>query len=65
MTATAAAGTGYQARARPQPLLEVENLQKYFPQFTQTLIKRKSAPVRAVDGLTLQIGAGETVGLVG
>ncbi|MHA3701689.1 ABC transporter ATP-binding protein [Jatrophihabitans sp. YIM 134969] len=47
------------------PLLEVTELRKYFPQFTQTLIKRKSAPVRAVDGLTFSLGAGETLGLVG
>jgi peptide/nickel transport system ATP-binding protein len=46
-------------------LLDVENLQKYFPQFSQTIIKRKTAPVRAVDGLTFQLGAGETLGLVG
>ena len=47
------------------PLLEVELLQKYFPQFTQTLIKRKSDPVKAVDGITFSVGAGETLGLVG
>ncbi len=47
------------------PLLDVENLQKHFPQFSQTIIKRKTAPVRAVDGLTFQVGAGETLGLVG
>jgi oligopeptide/dipeptide ABC transporter ATP-binding protein len=47
------------------PLLDVENLQKYFPQFSQTIIKRKTAPVRAVDGLTFRLGAGETLGLVG
>jgi peptide/nickel transport system ATP-binding protein len=64
MTATAAAGSQTQ-RVTDAPLLEVDNLQKHFPQFTHTLIKRKSAPVRAVDGLSLQIAAGETVGLVG
>jgi oligopeptide/dipeptide ABC transporter ATP-binding protein len=47
------------------PLLEVTQLQKYFPQYTQTLIKRKSAPVKAVDGVTFSVGAGETLGLVG
>jgi peptide/nickel transport system ATP-binding protein len=47
------------------PLLEVTDLRKYFPQYTQTVIKRKSAPVKAVDGLTFSVGAGETLGLVG
>jgi oligopeptide/dipeptide ABC transporter ATP-binding protein len=47
------------------PLLEVTELRKYYPQFTQTLIKRKSAPVKAVDGLTFRLDAGETLGLVG
>ena len=47
------------------PLLEVTELRKFFPQYTQTLIKRKSAPVRAVDGLTFSVDAGETLGLVG
>ena len=47
------------------PLLDVQNLQKYFPQFTQTLIKRKSAPVKAVDGISFTLGAGQTLGLVG
>ncbi len=47
------------------PLLEVTELRKYFPQYTQTVIKRKSAPVKAVDGLSFSVGAGETVGLVG
>ena len=46
-------------------LLEVTELRKHFPQYTQTLIKRRSAPVKAVDGLTFSLGAGETLGLVG
>jgi oligopeptide/dipeptide ABC transporter ATP-binding protein len=56
---TATQGTG------GVPLLEVESLQKYFPQYSQTLIKRKTAPVRAVDGISFKLGAGETLGLVG
>jgi len=47
------------------PLLEVSELRKYFPQYSQTLIKRKSAPVKAVDGVSFSVGAGETLGLVG
>jgi peptide/nickel transport system ATP-binding protein len=47
------------------PLLEVADLRKHFPQYTQTLIKRKSAPVKAVDGISFSLEAGETLGLVG
>jgi oligopeptide/dipeptide ABC transporter ATP-binding protein len=47
------------------PLLEVADLRKHFPQYTQTLIKRKSAPVKAVDGVSFSLEAGETLGLVG
>jgi oligopeptide/dipeptide ABC transporter ATP-binding protein len=47
------------------PLLEVSELRKYFPQYSQTLIKRKTAPVKAVDGVSFSVGAGETLGLVG
>ncbi|SDJ01367.1 peptide/nickel transport system ATP-binding protein [Frankineae bacterium MT45] len=47
------------------PLLEVSNLQKYFPQYTQTLIRRSAPPVRAVDGISFSLGRQETLGLVG
>jgi len=47
------------------PLLRLSSLQKYFPQFRQTLIRRPDAPVKAVDGISLDLHPGETVGLVG
>ncbi len=64
MTAPAAAQSG-STGPTGTPLLEVVDLQKHFPQYTQTLIKRKSAPVKAVDGISFTLGAGETLGLVG
>ncbi len=46
------------------PLLEVKDLVKHFP-IRKTLFGRTTAKVHAVDGVSLTIGAGETLGLVG
>jgi peptide/nickel transport system ATP-binding protein len=53
------------ARAHPDTILRIKDLCKHFPQKKAGLISRADAPVRAVDGITLDIGRGETVGLVG
>ncbi|HEY0530624.1 MAG TPA: dipeptide ABC transporter ATP-binding protein [Actinoplanes sp.] len=45
-------------------LLEVSGLEKHFP-ITKGLFKRQVGAVRAVDGIDLQVQAGETLGLVG
>lgn len=42
-----------------EPLLSVQNLTVTFPG------RRRSAPVRAVDGITFHVAEGETLGLVG
>jgi len=47
-----------------QPLIEVQNLKKYYP-LTAGLLMRHVADVRAVDGVSLHIAEGETLGLVG
>ncbi|MGB7962534.1 MAG: dipeptide ABC transporter ATP-binding protein [Propionicimonas sp.] len=46
-------------------LLEVTDLQKYFPTYTQKILRKEGAPVKAVDGLSLTLNSGETLGLVG
>jgi peptide/nickel transport system ATP-binding protein len=53
------------ARAHPDTILRIKDLCKYFPQKKAGLISRADAPVRAVDGISLDISRGETVGLVG
>src|SRR2546428_3419797 len=51
-------------RVTAAPLLEVRDLKKHFPIHTG-LFSRVSDLVYAVDGVSFQIGRGETLGLVG
>jgi len=46
------------------PLLEVNNLKKYFP-IKQGVMSRTVGYVRAVDGVSFSVNAGEVLGLVG
>ncbi|MFC1442512.1 ABC transporter ATP-binding protein [Streptacidiphilus sp. N1-10] len=46
-------------------VLEVDNLVKHFPLLKGAVFKRKIGTVKAVDGITLEIKEGETLGLVG
>ncbi len=49
----------------PAPLLELINLQKYFPVSTGMLLRRQIGWVKAVDGVDFAIWPGETLGLIG
>lgn len=46
------------------PLLSVRNLKKHYP-ITEGLLRRETGRVRAVDGVSFDIAAGEAFGLVG
>ena len=48
-----------------EAILEVSEVQKYFPVTRGVFFSRKVADVRAVDGVTFALAPGETLGLVG
>src|SRR5689334_14534346 len=52
------------ASQAPEPLLQVRGLVKNFP-VTQGLLSRLAEQVHAVDHISFEIAAGETLGLVG
>jgi peptide/nickel transport system ATP-binding protein len=47
------------------PILKVNSLEKYFPIYGGGLFNRVTGNVRAVDGISLEVFPGETLGLVG
>ncbi len=49
----------------PPPLLEIEGLTKHFPVTTALFPRKKTAWVKAVDGIDFAVGAGETLGVIG
>ena len=52
------------APAAAKPLLSVRDLKKHYP-ITKGLFSRTVGAVRAVDGVSFDLAAGETLGLVG
>ena len=48
-----------------QPLVEVQDLKKYFPVTRGVVLQRRVGFVRAVDGVSFTIQRGETLGMVG
>jgi peptide/nickel transport system ATP-binding protein len=52
-------------RVGARPLLEVRGLEVHFPITSGVLLERRVGAVRAVDGVDLEVAAGETLGLVG
>ncbi len=53
------------AEVRTEPLLSLEDLQVWFPQRDSGVLRRVTGHVKAVDGVSLTVDRGETVGLVG
>jgi peptide/nickel transport system ATP-binding protein len=49
----------------PVPLLRVSGLVKHFPVTRGAVLRQQVGTVRAVDGVDLTLGRGETLGLVG
>ena len=57
-------GESQSPRAKAPPLVQVRGLKMYFPIYAG-LLRRHSGDVKAVDGVSFDIPAGETLGLVG
>jgi oligopeptide transport system ATP-binding protein len=49
----------------PAPLLQVRDLKMHFPIHEGIVIRHEVGAVKAVDGISLSITRGETLGLVG
>jgi oligopeptide/dipeptide ABC transporter ATP-binding protein len=49
----------------PAPLIELRDVQKHFPITRGIIFQRKVGAVKAVDGVSLEIQQGETLGIVG
>ena len=60
-------GTGAHERggSTSEPLLALRGLKKHFPLTQGIVFKKTIGHVRAVDGVDLTLGRGETLGLVG
>ncbi|WP_436800148.1 dipeptide ABC transporter ATP-binding protein [Trueperella pyogenes] len=52
-------------RNEREEVLRIENMKKHFPLMKGSVFRRRVGTVHAVDGISLDIRAGETLGLVG
>lgn len=48
-----------------EALLSVRSVSKYFPGGTTGLLGRRGSPIKAVDGVSFEVSAGKTLGVVG
>ena len=48
-----------------EPILRLTNVVKHFPVTRGIIFKKQVGSVRAVDGVSLEVRAGEVVGLLG
>ncbi|MFN0148882.1 MAG: ABC transporter ATP-binding protein [Dehalococcoidia bacterium] len=62
---TAPANSSTRAGAAGAPVVELEAVSRHFRVRTGGILSRKAAVVRAVDDVSLSIGAGQTLGVVG
>ena len=53
------------APAKRETVLELRDMQRHFPLTRGAVFKRRVGTVRAVDGVSLELEAGQTLGLVG
>src|SRR6266540_1843533 len=49
----------------PEPILELRDVKTHFPVTHGFILKKHVGTVKAVDGVTLSVGRGEVLGLVG
>lgn len=49
----------------PESILQLNDIRTHFPVYEGFIIKHERGSVRAVDGVTLELGRGEVLGLVG
>ncbi len=64
-TETAAVNAIEEPAAQGEPIIQVRNLVKHFPLTQGILFKKQVGAVKAVDGISFDLYAGETLGIVG
>ncbi|MFD6420011.1 ABC transporter ATP-binding protein [Streptomyces sp. NPDC060194] len=65
LLAHARAESAHAANGGPEPILQVRDLEKHYPLTQGILFKKQVGAVRAVDGVSFDLAAGETLGIVG